>query len=94
MSAQAASQKATCFHISSSIFRAIIMKNPGFIIDPSSARLPVRPATGNRYMQNILMPTDWEATLRYTRERRFIRETGFQRPGSILLNSFHLATCA
>jgi len=39
------------------------MKNPGFIIDPSSAQLPVRPAPGNRYMQNILMLTDWEATL-------------------------------
>lgn len=39
------------------------MKNPGFIIDPSSVRLPVRPTPGNRYMQNILMPTDWEATL-------------------------------
>lgn len=44
------------------------MKNPGFIIDPSSVRLPVRPATGNRYMQNILMPTDWEATLRCAME--------------------------
>jgi len=38
--------KAAYFHISSSV-SAIIMKNPGFIIDPSSVQLPV-PASGGR----------------------------------------------
>lgn len=76
---------AAYFHISPSIFRAIVMKNPGFIIDPPSVQLPVRPAPGNRYMQNILMPTDWEATLH--RDGEFM-ETGLDVLGQFYRASF------